>query len=753
MLLFAKYTLCFWMLYFIFWGAGELTRLSLRVKDSSVLFGKRIETILLGIGFVHFSSSLLQLYFSHTSSSVIYLLLLSVLFIIGIYLGVIKDKAKLDFGKISFLHLILFLFLLLPFRGFDSEFLASEESGDHTIYLGPVKAQYVQKDTEITNPKWNLALTRAVYDSRIGVIIPALERIFPMYEAARKAKWEIDPIDRVILEGFSPAWWALHWGLTGFGYYLPILPETIYLSTLFFLTSLICLQILFISYLLLKNHRQYKVILVFLGFLITLSACIGKITYGNFYLQLIALNSLLWIFQASISWIKTRNRDAFYLACLFSFIIGPSFYFMGTVYWGLIFVSFLLVFYKSKLLGGLFRFISKPVILIGILFYLPIVLVNIGSFLKFLPSNSSSIQNKQYWDQVLGGTVTGAGAFLNPILGVVTYFQFYPKLPFKEQVDSLTFLLTPFGLGIFLIFFWGILKSVFWESRKYFKLNLFLLFVLSGILFINLKSITHYYNYNKASQYTFPFLIILFPFYFLKLKANFKSMYLVWFVLFVWIIFLIPAKFRQIESFTSLREKSLSSFLLLPERLENPIEKTIFFFGESRNHALLETYMAGNRVIPVGNYPIGSFKKYFNFQNINSNRFMLKNKNSDSYTLFEVSRFFIANEESWIALSSFIDLNSSEIPKITRLIAMEKLEVFADLKKTKTLRITSPDSSLAPSVNREKYISDRNTYLPAEEIQFASKVCSRGECQYTYLLEPSGKNYFVIERALQVEVF
>jgi hypothetical protein len=230
-------------------------------------------------------------------------------------------------------------------------------------------------------------------------------------------------------------------------------------------------------------------------------------------------------------------------------------------------------------------------------------------------------------------------------------------------------------------------------------------------------------------------------------------MYLVWFVLFVWIIFLIPAKFRQIESFTSLREKSLSSFLLLPERLENPIEKTIFFFGESRNHALLETYMAGNRVIPVGNYPIGSFKKFFNFQNINSNRFMLKNKNSDSYTLFEVSRFFIANEESWIALSSFIDLNSSEIPKITRLIAMEKLEVFADLKKTKTLRITSPDSSLAPSVNREKYISDRNTYLPAEEIQFASKVCSSGECQYTYLLEPSGKNYFVIERALQVEVF
>ena len=753
MIFLIQYILCFWGIYYIFSGAGEVLKKFLKLKGSPFIWIQKIETILYGIGFVHFTSTILQLYFSHSVSSIVYLLFLIVLMFLGIYFSIIQSKTKIQFAKLSFVHFLLFLFLLLPFRNFSSEFMASEESGDHTIYLGPVKAQYIQNDSEITKSKWKLALTRAVYDSRIHLLFPPIEKIFPMFEAAKKAKWEIDPIDRVILEGFSPAWWALHWGLIGFGFLLPIHPETIYLSILFFLTSLLCLQVGSIGYLLFNEYTESKILVFFLILLLSLSACIAKITYGHFYLQLIGLVSLLWIFKATLSWEKTRDKKTFYSALVFSFLIGPSFYFMGTVYWGLIVLCFFLFYYKTNLLIGLFHYIRKPSILIGSFFYLPILLVNIGSFLRFLPSTSSSMQNKQYWDQVLGGTVTGSDAFLNPILGIVTYFQFYPKLPFKEQIDALNFILVPFAIGILFLLIGGIFKSIFFDLKKNVRKNLFLIFVLIGILTINLKSATHYYNYNKASQYTFPFLILSFPYFYLKLNANRKSFYLLSLILIFWILLLIPAKFRQIESFSSLHEKSMSNFLLLKERLDHLNKNTIFFFGESRNHALLETYMAGNQTIPVGIYPIDSFKKHFHFENLSLNKFMLKDKDSESYTLFDLSRFLIGADEYWVALSSSIRLDSTKIPNSLYLNSIGKVEVFAELKSLKKLIVYTFHSNTKPTVNRERFNSIENNYMQPENLQSIETVCAKNECKYTYHLEPLGKNFFLIENASRVEVF
>ena len=116
---------------------------------------------------------------------------------------------------------------------------------------------------------------------------------------------------------------------------------------------------------------------------------------------------------------------------------------------------------------------------------------------------------------------------------------------------------------------------------------------------------------------------------------NKKFNYLLFTVLIGWILLLIPARFRQIESFSNFKANSLSYYLIYNEKIDIPINKTIFFFGEVKNHAALETFLAGYKTVPVGIYPIHSFKKFFNFQNIVSNQFMLKDRNSDFYSIYD----------------------------------------------------------------------------------------------------------------------
>ena len=633
--------------------------------------------------------------------------------------------------------------MFLPFLHLKNEFLASEETGDHTIYFAPIKLQENNPDSNASFPKWKQTVHRALYETGMSAKFPDLFKNTEFDESVKKPKWDLDPVERVILEGFSPGWWSLHWSLFPIHKLICIQAETLYFATLLALASIISLQIREILSMI-TPFRGF--ILNLLAFFSVLSPVMTKTAYNHFYLQLVSLSAMLWIFRSAVHWKRSKTSNFFFTECTASFLFGPSFYFLGTAVWIFPILSILAVFpnlirrlkvsYKALLA-------STAIFLI----YFPVFFSNLGSASKLASSNSGSPESVAYWNEVLGPEVKNVSELIIPLTGTANHRMFYYRDPFRGQIEQ-NFAWTAF------FYFGAVLTAAaaVFRQRKNLRLlfnqeSLFLLFtmILAGALVWSSK--IHKYNYNKSVYYTFPLIILAAGRIFSSAGSWKKGKFALILFLILWGAPLLKFRILQVELFRSPASDSQSAVLEISESSVCRNRQNYFFYPEYINQfSLMETFLAGCMTVPVTEFNIPSFRGFFHEKEIFKYKLLIKNPYENQFTEAGSIAEILASDERIFPIGPDIDWGNSVWPAVIYLKKKSWIEAAVYVKTDMIFSFTADEKEIPSVLFSYGAGSDVGTHLSPE-----SRRCVSRECEYAYKIS-KGYHFLRIENIIKMNI-
>ncbi len=732
-----KYFSAFWAIILCSFGIGRfiLNRIQ-KGKNNSFLS----IPILFGLAFLHTLGAVFQLYFNHLVGQITASLILVSGSLYGIYffgknwISFQQQRIPLAFLTVSF------FIMFFPFIHTKKEFFASEETGDHTIYFAPIKLQDNRPDSLASSPKWKQTVHRALYETGMSTRFPNLFKTTEFDESVKKAKWDLDPVERIILEGFSPGWWSLHWSLFPIHKLLCMQPETLYFTTLLAIAALISLQLREILMMLTPFRGFFLNILAFFS---VLSPVMSKTAYNHFYLQLVSLSAMIWIFRAALQWKRSKASNFFFMECLSSFLFGPSFYFLGTAVWLFPIFSIFAVF--PSLLRRLK--VTYNVLFTGIfvlLIYFPVFFSNLGSASKLASSNSDSPESVAYWNQVLGPEVKNVSEILTPLTGTANHRMFYFRDPFRGQIEQNFMWMALLHSGAALT-----AAAVIFRQRKKLKpiLNqesiFLLLIVILGVALVWSSKI-HKYNFNKSVYYLIPFIILAAGRIFSLAKNGRFSIML---FLILWGIPLAKFRILQIDLFHFPAPDTQSAILEISESSICKNRQIYFFYPEYTNQfSLLETFLAGCMTVPVTEFNIPTFRGFLAEKEMSKYKLLVKHPYENQFTEVWTSADFLQSDEKFFPIAPEIDWGNSVWPIKIYLKKKSWIEAAVNSKSYIIFSLTADEKEIPTVLLSSNFASEAGIYLVPD-----SRKCELKKCEFVYTI-PVGHHFVRIENIINMNI-
>jgi len=596
----------------------------------------------------------------------------------------------------------------LPFCNARKAFLASEGSGDHTIYLGAAKfLRLTAENNPATQPRLGPMVARLgsgsipqaeAWNNSGGGIAWMLhtgsrfvkERVEPWFYPGGSANSEfsslandpeVDSAERLIRLGWDPAWWALPWGLLcTFSGWIP--PETAYMSLLLALYSVVSLGIQAA----LPNGRM----LAMLGFVAVYgSAGFMSVGLNHYYPQLLSIAATFGLFlclgQELERTQQCLGRDLVILA-LFS---GASLaHYWACAPWVLsVFFAYLLV---RCLRSGLardsvqWRVSWKDVltILSLVILLVPQYLASLWGMLRFLAVSNVA---GDPWATYLGKPLESFSQGFSTVLGVVAHTSLAPftSLNYGSLVTARYAAVVCFGIAAMVIGAVAIRRSS--SGPKSFtgdRLLLFSVLAFSLMTLSILHSRKYTYNFNKAAFNSFPFLIVAmfvsadslwtaFPTQWWRRSVRFAMLS----VCGVWIISSGQVRVYQMKSFWLGTDRSslLYTELGLPSKAEG---RVLYYPASNTDFSLLETLLVGRHAVAIGQYWFPTYQRFAADSRFDQAAFVVPSKSVRQYHTTWAHSFQVSpgsGNQVW-PMSPYLDMKKTRLPALAYLDRSSYLE-------------------------------------------------------------------------------
>ena len=676
-------------------GVGEAAQrlLSLRRPEGSPLTQFAFST-LCGLALAQIFSTVLLTYGSLPVATV----LARLAFYAGVGSGLlvfasqVRNGSALKLGgaaKTLGLLMALFLSAYFPFLPATKPFLASEGSGDHTIYLGAAKfLQSASAQDAVAAPRLSAVLTKGISVPPIQDSLwlkSALGRFDKGFDSRLSSSpFEFESAERVILLGWNPGTWSMPW-MTTLGL-KRLTPETVYMSLIMVLDILVCLGLMGTLEFTAPGSGFFKLAA---ACFLNLSAGFMSIGYNHYYPQLLAIAASVGLFLYFSRELQAESGNAGNDLVAFSLFCGGGVaqYWPNSPWIIAILVSYLAL-RTWRVIGrhGAFtlwpsvRQVAAAVVLVFPL--LPHYLSSLMGALTFV----MSFQGGNQWEAIMGKPVQRWNEGLSPLLGLLSHNHLPP---FTSLVfDRL------WGARLAILFFASLLvvlgaatlahlRSV--RIRKCPKPfaagHLFSVATVFLMAFVTYRSRGYAYSFDKAALNSVPFLVIAGVgsggMLFFRFRNSRWAQGLAVFAL-LWGACLFQLRSYQIGAFwthkyrTSIVHTDVGTSPSATQEVPH-----VFYYGTTNtSFSILETILAGQRPVPIGQYWFPNYRAYI--ESLDQSRFVIPQPDRLQYQTVDAAYFRISGtpETCVWPMSPYLDMFRTHLPGLVYLDRPQYLELF-----------------------------------------------------------------------------